>query len=570
MNQLKSIRIDNYKCYKRVSFNIKDINVMIGENNAGKSTAVEAIKLLAFGINTLKKGCFISSPLTIDPYVEDMCVKLNITDLLIDISTAGYKYDDSPSEITGYFENKIKVVIVINKKDVYAFAYIDNQCVINRSSIKNIGLPSIFVMPHFNLLKDNEKYINEKRTQRDLFNYRSSLHFRNELYNYQDSINELNDYLKNTWPKIQVEIEYKPGVSTFISAMVRNDDFTAEIKNYGSGLQMWMQILWFLCKIKETDCVVILDEPDVYIHADLQRKLYRLVVDTYTQVIIATHSIEIINEANISNIMIVDKQRASFKFCKERASLAQAMRSIGTSQNLMLTKLQRYNKCLFVEGNDIEILDRMFQVVNKDNSISLKDFATSPLGGKDHYREMFGAASLFREDSDNTFKIFCILDRDYNDEYNAQIKEDAEKYNITLCVLDRLEIENYLIVPRIIAEIANKEIEEINEKIVELADTLKDVAFDRILEANYLEYKKINPKQNISIISSETRSIINSSWDSLDSILKIIPGKELKAKIYEWLKSDFGISCNDKKILEKIQICDIPTDLKNILKELNA
>lgn len=55
MNDLKSIRIKNYKCFKDVSFSIKNINILIGENNAGKSTAIEAIKLIAFAIEKLKK-----------------------------------------------------------------------------------------------------------------------------------------------------------------------------------------------------------------------------------------------------------------------------------------------------------------------------------------------------------------------------------------------------------------------------------------------------------------------------------------------------------------------------------
>lgn len=40
MNKLKSIQISNYKCFKRVSFNLQDTSILIGENNAGKSTAI--------------------------------------------------------------------------------------------------------------------------------------------------------------------------------------------------------------------------------------------------------------------------------------------------------------------------------------------------------------------------------------------------------------------------------------------------------------------------------------------------------------------------------------------------
>lgn len=62
MNKLKSISIKNYKCFKNVSFRLKDTNILIGENNAGKSTAVEALKLIAFAIDKLHTGNYQNAP----------------------------------------------------------------------------------------------------------------------------------------------------------------------------------------------------------------------------------------------------------------------------------------------------------------------------------------------------------------------------------------------------------------------------------------------------------------------------------------------------------------------------
>lgn len=92
MNDLKSIRIKNYKCFKDVSFSIKNINILIGENNAGKSTAIEAIKLIAFAIEKLKKSNYIECPEEISDMSRNRCVLLNIQTLLIDIDLVSYKY----------------------------------------------------------------------------------------------------------------------------------------------------------------------------------------------------------------------------------------------------------------------------------------------------------------------------------------------------------------------------------------------------------------------------------------------------------------------------------------------
>lgn len=569
MNDLKSIRIKNYKCFDDVSFSVKNINIMIGENNAGKSTAIEAIKLLAFAIDKLKKGNFIECPEEISDVKRNRCISLNITSLLIDISLASYKYRGGLSHIYGYFNNGLRVEVVILNSNVYALAFVGKNCITKRQEMIRCDFPSIYVMPHFNLLRDKEALIDERRTARDRFNYRSSLHFRNELFNYKDDIEELNELLRMTWKGLHINVSYEIGESTIIDAQVRDSDFSAEIMNYGSGLQMWLQILWFLCKVKEENCVTVLDEPDVYIHADLQRKLYHLVADRYSQVIIATHSIEIINEAKLENIMIIDKKQKSFKFCKRKTHLESGLDSIGTTQNLMLTKLRRHNKCLFVEGEDVDILDEIYKIAINDKTKSIKDFATCKLDGKNNYKESFGAAKMFYNDSEGTFKTFCLLDRDYDEQFNAEIMQEAIENNIRLYILNMLEIENYLIIPKIFAEFLHVDVSVVENKIGEFAESLKGETFDRILEAKVWEYRKLGKNLNLAKVSKETREFIQGHWNSLEEKITIVPGKELKAKIFDWMQQDYSCLCSDKKIFQKLKAKDIQQDLLIFLKELS-
>ena len=363
---------------------------------------------------------------------------------------------------------------------------------------------------------------------------------------------------------MKLETNYSAGDSNIL-ALVRDKDFCAEIKNYGSGLQMWLQILWFLCKIDQTDCTVVLDEPDVYIHADLQRKLYQLVTNRFEQVIIATHSIEIINETDLSNILCIDKKLKKFSFCKDKTALGEILSSIGTNQNFTFTKLQRYNKCLFIEGKDIGYLDYLFTICNKNKILSLKDIACCQLQGKNNYKEIFGAAKLFHVDSGGLFKTFCLLDRDYNKDFNQEIKKNAEDNNIILYILERVEIENYLIIPQIFAEVINKDISYVETKIIELAQELRGPTFDRILKEKVDEYRRMRCNFDISTISKETREFIDSHWDTFDNIIKLVPGKELKGKIFDWIQNNYEIHMSDKLLFKYYKREYIPKDLLNFL-----
>ena len=93
-----------------------------------------------------------------------------------------------------------------------------------------------------------------------------------------------------------VHTDYSPDSSgQILSFIIRIDSFSAEIAWMGHGLQMWLQTMWFISQCPN-NAIVVLDEPDVYMHADLQRKLLRLVNPMFSQLIVATHSLEIIEE----------------------------------------------------------------------------------------------------------------------------------------------------------------------------------------------------------------------------------------------------------------------------------
>lgn len=70
---------------------------------------------------------------------------------------------------------------------------------------------------------------------------------------------------------------------------------------------MWLQVIWFLTLFRESE-IIILDEPDVYMHADLQKRLIRLIKNEFPQVILTTHSIEIMSEVEPEDILIIDKE----------------------------------------------------------------------------------------------------------------------------------------------------------------------------------------------------------------------------------------------------------------------
>ena len=90
---IKKIIIKNFKCFKDFSFELnKHMNILVGDNNEGKSTILEAIHLCLTGIF---RGKYLRNNLTqdifnneiVNNYIEDVKINKNVTlpEMLIEL-----------------------------------------------------------------------------------------------------------------------------------------------------------------------------------------------------------------------------------------------------------------------------------------------------------------------------------------------------------------------------------------------------------------------------------------------------------------------------------------------------
>jgi predicted ATP-dependent endonuclease of OLD family len=179
------------------------------------------------------------------------------------------------------------------------------------------------------------------------------IHFRNELNLFYEYFNDFKKYTENSWPGLRIRELQGQGelLENNLALMVQDGDFVAEIGWMGHGLQMWLQTMWFLTLRKENS-TIILDEPDIYMHADLQRKLIRLLRNFKKQIIIATHSIEILSEVEPEEVLIIDRNKKESNFTTSLPAVQQVVNFIGGIHNLQLTRLWNSRQCVFVEGDD--------------------------------------------------------------------------------------------------------------------------------------------------------------------------------------------------------------------------
>lgn len=136
------------------------------------------------------------------------------------------------------------------------------------------------------------------------------------------------------------------------------------------------------------DSTVILDEPDVYMHADLQRKLIRLIKGRYKQIIVATHSVEIMSEVEADNIIPVDSSFSKLNYADHTPMVQEIIDGIGSVHNLEIARIFSSKKFLIVEGDsdDTKILgiifDRLFEDSHEPIDTIPKTFVKDGVDGK--------------------------------------------------------------------------------------------------------------------------------------------------------------------------------------------
>ena len=568
---LKRIKLENYKCFEDTEIFFKDLTIIVGENNAGKSCLVEALRLVAVAVQQAAKSkTYKEAPETLNfpSYIKGFYI--NVEKLKIDLKKAIYFYKDLVAKITAYFFNDWRIEIYVTTEIVFAVIFDSKDINVNKKPKTNkFNFNSIGILPQIGLIRDNEKVLIEKTINEDKDTYLTSLHFRNEirLYN-EDFFDDFKKLSENTWHGLKVEnIEYHQGVDEYLQLYLTDNSFPAEIADMGSGIKMWLQIMWFLSRTKNYE-VIILDEPDVYMHADLQRKLLDIVRERYPQVIIATHSLEIIGRVEPENILSVSKKDRRLRYATDSKAVQNIVDNIGGMQNLSLIRLGLARKCLFVEGKDLPYLNRFNEILyGKKLDIPILEY-----GGFSKLSNTYGASNLLFSESKGDIVCYALADKDYRTkEINGEEISKAAREHLKLHIWEKKEIENYLLDTKVLYRIIRDENDENKETYEEFCAQIEAFAEemkDSVLDGYADELSKTNRKKEASTCNKESRRIVGELWVDLSDKISLVSGKKLLAKIRNYCKEKYNINLTDSLIQKNFEKIDIPKEVKDVLEKL--
>jgi predicted ATP-dependent endonuclease of OLD family len=569
---IERINLKNYRCFKDTTISFKNLSIIVGKNNAGKSTLIEALRIVSIATNRAKHINYNKPPDWLDIKEDIYGISPSIDNLDISSKNIFHMYGEGPAIITAFFDNKSKIEVYVGE-DAKIFAILSdsqNRNVASKGFAANLALNSINILPQISPILREEKILKFRTVQKNVDTNLSSRNFRNQLKYFQAHFPKFRELSESTWNGLAVDNldEGHGGEGETLNLMIRDNNFVSEIGWMGHGLQMWLQTMWFISGC-EQNSTVILDEPDVYMHADLQRKLIRFIKNRFRQVMIATHSIEIMSEVDAESVLPIDSSKEKITYANKTPIVQEIIDKIGSIHNIEIARLFVSKKFLIVEGNtdDIKLLSIFQATLFKDSSDSFEVLPKTYIEGWGGWQRVIGSVKVFKDNQTN-IKTYCILDSDYH--LDDQIKErysEAKSNKLNLHIWKRKEIENYLLVPPTICRIIEREnrtenpisLQIFNEALTTIIEELKLDIIDNFATEISSKDKSKAPKT----FMKEARELFQAKFDN--DFLAPIPGKTVISKLSEWTNKNYKVNLNPFKIAREIGKFEIPKEIVDVI-----
>ncbi len=455
------------------------------------------------------------------------------------------------------------------------------QRTVNTGQFKRNFPISIYTIPTLGPLEEEEEYLSDEYVRQSIGTRRAHRMFRNIWYRWEKEFPVFKDLVERTWEGMtiappELNKAYPPRITMFCT----EGRVDRELCWAGFGFQVWLQILTHLTSSAGCN-VLIVDEPEIYLHPDLQRRLFQILKATGQQIILATHSAEMVNEAEHDDVIIINKVKRSATRVADIDGLQEALFSIGSAQNIHLARLSRGRKILFLEGDDHRLLRRFAARLKFQNLAESTDVTFIPIGGFGQRQKIADAAWTFEKVLKSEIAIAAILDRDYRcSEEIETIIIDARATVTNFHILGRKEIENYLLVPSALAGAINDQLAgrskdlRISESDVEtLLDEITTEMKSNIQSqwiSNRMRYFANRTAKDAANLANEAIVALDQAWADLQHKMCVVPGKQLLTELNGRLQSNFGISITAPQIIRHLSPEVIADDLRNILSDIDS
>ena len=457
---IEKLEVKNFKKIKSQTYDLRQFDLLVGGNNSGKSTILQAMAIWQYCIDEFSRSPHNSH------YNKIQIVLPNFSVLPI------------PEFSLIWHEKRSSQLMPRDKRSAREPIYIDIELTwrISETWIEYLGVridyqspqaifatpmggwkyfreleqkklfPKIVYVPPFSGLEPIENWYDEGVIKQTVGKAQPGSVLRNLLFRVIDRDIPISE--NKDWSVIQEKIkewfgvnlyppQYEKGVSIEIKAFYQTENkLQYDIIAGGSGFHQILTLLAFLYGYNGVT-TILLDEPDAHLHVNLQRQILNFFrKQKQVQFLIASHAEEFIEGVELNMVMSLLGNQP-----KRITEIAPVVDALARVDNMTIVETARSPFILYVEGEDDQrILSSWASVLGKEQILS--QFHTFIMQG--------GSKKLMEDNADNHFKglrqfnpntkRMVLLDYD-NDE-----SHHPNPNNHTAFEWKRKNIDNYLLV----------------------------------------------------------------------------------------------------------------------------
>jgi hypothetical protein len=372
------------------------------------------------------------------------------------------------------------------------------------------------------------------------------------------------------------------------------DDFLVDAN--GAGIREALRIILDL-EVKQPRLVLI-EEPEVHLHPGLARIVsgYLRQKSEDCQLFITTHSTEFVDSASFRNVYLVSRNERKETEC-ELVGLSEGMVQIPAEIGLRLSTVFMYDRLVFVEGpSDQEVLAVFAVKAGVDLSRANVGFVY--MGGIRNFG-YFAAKATLDLLSHRRVRLWFVVDRDEQEDEEVERLMRRMGGQAKLMVLERREVENYLIDARALAtfigekralrgdgEVVTPSEEEVRRAIEEELAVLKEEVVRlrwerRMLKPIVLQTREVRGDvgERIEAAVKELQRRVTMAQTEKDAIaaelernwgkdaIRYVPGSVLLERVARRFDVAFSPGKGDAERLAR-HISSLPLELSGLLREI--
>jgi hypothetical protein len=444
---------------------------------------------------------------------------------------------------------------------------------------------SIGFVPVLGPVEHKEQLYIKETARRALLSHGASRNFRNIWHHYLEGFDEFKDLIASTWPGMEIEQpKVVHGAKQPVLLMYCSEErFPREIYWAGFGFQVWCQILTYMVKAIH-DTIFIVDEPDIYLHPDLQRQLMGLLRELGPDILVATHSTEIITIVDHEDILIVDKRGKSARRITESGRLQSVFDALGSSLNPTITQLAKHRRVIYVEGGDFTVIAAFARVLAKRRVHARSAFSVIQVQGFNPQKVKNITLGI---ESTLGAKVLTlvIFDRDYRSVIEVdKIRTDLEQACDVVHIHHRKEIENYLLEALPLDRAIHRRIsdragqghtcsefdDDLQILLMNLTADMKNDVQGQVMAKREPTEQRQNPGHDLATIKTRLLSEFDQQWASFETRMAIVPGKEVLARLNGYLQEEYGISLTVQGIVGAFHKSEVPDEIVTLIDRIDT